>query len=59
MLFILDVMSRGHRLRSFLNAWPGKKSFGMYRFLPVFFILGAAVEFAMIKWTVGETNFCK
>ena len=41
----------------FLNSWPGKKRFGVYRFLPIFFVLGAVLEFSMINWTVGETNF--
>uniref|UniRef100_A0A336KAC6 CSON000558 protein n=1 Tax=Culicoides sonorensis TaxID=179676 RepID=A0A336KAC6_CULSO len=45
------------KLKRFLDAWPGKKTFGIYRFLPLFFVLGAALEFSMIKWTVGETNF--
>ncbi|XP_057664662.1 small integral membrane protein 4 [Diorhabda carinulata] len=43
--------------RNFLNKWPGKKYFGMYRFLPIFFVLGAALEFSMINWHVGEINF--
>lgn len=47
------------RLRKLLNQWPGKNIFGIYRFLPAFFVLGAALEFSMINWTVGETNFCK
>lgn len=42
-----------------VNKWPGKKTFGIYRFLPLFFALGAALEFSMINWTVGTTNFCK
>jgi hypothetical protein len=42
-----------------LNLWPGKSSLGMYRFLPLFFLLGAALEFSMINWRVGETNFCE
>jgi hypothetical protein len=46
-------------LRRFLNKWPGKKYFGIYRFLPIFFVLGAALEFSMINWHVGEVNFCK
>lgn len=46
-------------LQRFLDAWPGKRYFGMYRFLPIFFVLGASVEFAMINWHVGEVNFCK
>lgn len=45
--------------KNILDKWPGKRIFGIYRFLPVFFVLGAALEFSMINWTVGETNFCK
>ena len=33
------------------------KSPCLHRFLPAFFCLGAALEFSMINWTVGETNF--
>ena len=40
-----------------LDKVPGKQLFGIYRFLPAWFILGAALEFSMINWTVGETNF--
>ncbi|EDW06326.1 small integral membrane protein 4 [Drosophila mojavensis] len=40
-----------------LDSWPGKQRFGIYRFLPIFFVLGAALEYSMINWTVGETNF--
>lgn len=46
-------------LSSIINKWPGEKTFGIYRFLPLFFGLGAALEFSMINWTVGTTNFCK
>lgn len=42
-----------------LDSWPGKQRFGIYRFLPIFFVLGAALEYSMINWTVGETNFCE
>ncbi|XP_068085336.1 ubiquinol-cytochrome c reductase complex assembly factor 5 [Anabrus simplex] len=44
-------------LKEFLDAWPGKKRFGIYRFLPLFFLLGASLEFSMINWHVGEVNF--
>ncbi|KAF2882327.1 hypothetical protein ILUMI_23851 [Ignelater luminosus] len=44
-------------IKSILDKWPGKKYFGIYRFLPLFFMLGAALEFSMINWKVGETNF--
>jgi Uncharacterised protein family UPF0640 len=46
-------------LRKIIEKWPGKKYFGVYRFLPLFFGLGAALEFSMINWTVGDTNFCE
>lgn len=46
-------------IRYYLDKWPGKKSLGIYRFLPIFFGLGAALEFSMINWKVGSTNFCK
>lgn len=45
-------------LRKLLDAWPGKKYFGIYRFLPGFFVFGGLLEFSMINWRVGETNFC-
>lgn len=44
-------------LTKVLDAFPGKKTLGLYRFLPFFFVLGASLEFSMINWTVGETNF--
>ncbi|KAH8303392.1 ubiquinol-cytochrome c reductase complex assembly factor 5 [Drosophila kikkawai] len=44
-------------VRRLLDSWPGKQRFGVYRFLPLFFLLGAGLEFSMINWTVGETNF--
>ncbi|XP_015590457.1 small integral membrane protein 4 [Cephus cinctus] len=45
------------RLKKLLKKWPGKKLLGEYRFLPIFFVAGAALEFSMIKWKVGEVNF--
>uniref|UniRef100_A0A6M2DJV1 Putative conserved protein with signal anchor n=1 Tax=Xenopsylla cheopis TaxID=163159 RepID=A0A6M2DJV1_XENCH len=50
---------RNERLQYFLNRWPGRRTFGIYRFLPIFFVAGAVLEFSMIKWQVGETNFYK
>lgn len=42
-----------------MHKWPGEARFGMYRFLPVFFALGALYEFTLINLTVGQVNFCK
>lgn len=44
-------------ISKFFELVPGKNTFGVYRFLPFFFLLGASLEFSMINWTVGETNF--
>lgn len=45
------------KIGKLLKAVPGEKTFGVYRFLPVFFCLGAGLEFSMIKWRVGKINF--
>ena len=49
--------SRSSFIKRVLDSVPGKQIFGIYRFLPAWFLLGAALEFSMINWTVGETNF--
>ena len=50
---------RSSLIRRMLDAVPGKRIFGMYRFMPFFFVFGGALEFSMINWTVGDVNFCK
>ncbi|KAL3852982.1 hypothetical protein ACJMK2_016579 [Sinanodonta woodiana] len=44
-------------ISTIFDKWPGRRIFGLYRYMPFFFLLGAALEFSMINWTVGETNF--
>ncbi|XP_049277376.1 small integral membrane protein 4 [Anopheles funestus] len=51
------IIRKSNTLKQILDRWPGKRTFGIYRFLPIFFGLGAALEFSMIHWRVGETNF--
>jgi len=46
------------KLRKLINKLPGK-ALGEYGLLPIFFIFGAALEFSMIHWQVGEVNFYK
>lgn len=46
-------------IKKILRKWPGRKTFGIYRFLPLFFLCGATIEFSMINWQVGEVNFYK
>lgn len=53
----MKIKAYNPNIRQLLDKWPGKKYLGMYRFLPLFFALGAALEFSMINWHVGEVNF--
>ena len=46
------------KLARFLKRWPGEKYLGIYRFMPIFFALGALMEFTMINFQVGQVNFC-
>lgn len=56
-LCIMKFYSKG--LQILLDKWPGKSQLGVYRFLPLFFLLGAGIEFSMIHWKVGVVNFCE
>lgn len=48
-----------HKIRQLVQMVPGKKHFGVYRFLPFFFILGGAMEWFMINVRIGRETFCK
>merc|ERR1711973_1022658 len=41
----------------FVDAVPGKRVFGLYRFMPFCFLFGAGLEWTMINWHYGEVNF--
>ncbi|XP_038265530.1 small integral membrane protein 4 isoform X3 [Dermochelys coriacea] len=45
------------KIRYLLQLVPGKQHFGMYRFLPFFFLLGGAMEWFMINVRLGEETF--
>lgn len=47
------------RVKRLLQLVPGKRRFGVYRFLPFFFLLGGAMEWFMINVRVGKETFCK
>eukprot|EP00093_Oithona_nana_P009182 09182.XXX_384997_384731_1 [CDS] Oithona nana genome sequencing. len=44
-------------IQKLIQAVPGKKTFGVFRFLPVFFFIGAGLEFSMIHWKPNGHNF--
>ena len=43
------------------NEWNKQltRRVGFYKYMPVFFVLGAAIELFMIKVRVGNETFCK
>ena len=45
----------------YLKKIPGEQRFGIYRFLPFFFLFGASLEYLMIHLKAGpnQVNFCK
>ncbi|MEE6523944.1 hypothetical protein FKM82_023089 [Ascaphus truei] len=47
------------KIRNLLELIPGKQRFGIYRFLPFFFILGGSMEWFMINVRIGKETFCK
>lgn len=55
------IFKRRPFITRLLSLIPGKRLLGPYRMMPIFFILGAALEFSMINWEAGEakTNFYK
>lgn len=46
-------MVYSRKLQELLNKWPGKATFGIYRFLPLFFLVGAGLEWVMINARVA------
>ncbi|KAL1780868.1 small integral membrane protein 4 [Sigmodon hispidus] len=57
--FEASVMFSRAQVRRALQQVPGKQRFGIYRFLPFFFVLGGIMEWIMIKVRVGQETFCK
>ncbi|KAM6256748.1 ubiquinol-cytochrome c reductase complex assembly factor 5 [Porphyrio hochstetteri] len=45
------------RVKRLLRLVPGKRRFGVYRFLPFFFVLGGAMEWFMINVRIGKETF--
>ncbi|XP_039209856.1 small integral membrane protein 4 [Crotalus tigris] len=50
-------MSVNSKITQLMNKVPGKKRFGIYRFLPFYFVLGGAIEWFMINVSVGNQTF--
>lgn len=54
-----SVMLVSKRVKRLLQLVPGKRRFGVYRFLPFFFLLGGAMEWFMINVRIGKETFCE
>lgn len=50
-------MPRIQLITRILSAVPGRRTFGIYRFMPFYFLLGAALEWSMINWRPNGHNF--
>ena len=42
-----------------MSGWKLMRELGPYKYLPVFFLLGAGIELFMIKVRIGKETFCK
>ncbi|XP_067424180.1 ubiquinol-cytochrome c reductase complex assembly factor 5 [Emydura macquarii macquarii] len=50
-------MLMSKKIRYLLQLVPGRQRFGVYRFLPFFFLLGGAMEWFMINVRLGRETF--
>uniref|UniRef100_A0A8C7TLS4 Ubiquinol-cytochrome c reductase complex assembly factor 5 n=1 Tax=Oncorhynchus mykiss TaxID=8022 RepID=A0A8C7TLS4_ONCMY len=48
---------KSQNIKYFLSLVPGKRRFGVYRFLPVFFCIGGVMEWVMINVRIGRETF--
>ncbi|KAK2851564.1 hypothetical protein Q5P01_007840 [Channa striata] len=51
------MFQRSKNLQHLLNLVPGKRLFGTYRFLPMFFCIGGVMEWIMINVRIGRETF--
>ncbi|TMS15715.1 ubiquinol-cytochrome c reductase complex assembly factor 5 [Larimichthys crocea] len=51
------MFHRSKTVSYFLDLVPGKRRFGTYRFLPVFFCIGGVMEWIMINVRIGRETF--
>ncbi|XP_046896853.1 small integral membrane protein 4 [Hypomesus transpacificus] len=51
------MFKKSQNVKYFLSLVPGKRRFGMYRFLPFFFCVGGGMEWIMINVRIGKETF--
>ncbi|XP_071776930.1 ubiquinol-cytochrome c reductase complex assembly factor 5 [Centroberyx gerrardi] len=48
---------KNQNIKYMLSLVPGKRRFGTYRFLPIFFCIGGVMEWIMINVRIGKETF--
>ncbi|XP_076023223.1 ubiquinol-cytochrome c reductase complex assembly factor 5 [Genypterus blacodes] len=51
------MFKRRKNVQYLLSLVPGKRRFGTYRFLPIFFCVGGVMEWIMINVRIGQETF--
>ncbi|XP_067303401.1 small integral membrane protein 4 [Pseudorasbora parva] len=51
------MFRKSRNLKYMLSLVPGKRRFGTYRFLPLFFCIGGVMEWIMINVRIGRETF--
>ncbi|KAA0707006.1 Small integral membrane protein 4 [Triplophysa tibetana] len=51
------MLKKSPNLKYILSLVPGKRRFGTYRFLPLFFCIGGVMEWIMINVRIGRETF--
>ncbi|KAJ0036671.1 hypothetical protein NQD34_005348 [Periophthalmus magnuspinnatus] len=51
------MLHRSENIKFILSLVPGKRRFGTYRFLPIFFCIGGVMEWIMINVRIGKETF--
>lgn len=54
-----NMFTKNQNIKYILSLVPGKRRFGIYRFLPIFFCIGGVMEWVMINVRIGRETFCK
>ncbi|KAI7794034.1 small integral membrane protein 4, partial [Triplophysa rosa] len=53
----IKMLKKSTNLKYILSLVPGKRRFGTYRFLPLFFCIGGVMEWIMINVRIGRETF--
>lgn len=51
------MLHKSKNIKFILDLVPGKRRFGTYRFLPIFFCIGGVMEWIMINVRIGKETF--